>query len=145
MSHQLGQNAVNRVRMEEGDLESEETLPRLLVDQLDTALGELVDRGPDVSDLVGNVVHPGPPLGQKFANRRLLTQGREQLDPALSELQGGGLDALLGNSLAMLEPGAKDLFVGRHGLVEVLDRDAQVMDPARLHAGDATRPTRRGG
>jgi hypothetical protein len=39
----------------------------------------------------------------------------------------------------MLEPSAEDPLVRRHRLVEVFDRNAEVMDPASLHAGDATR------
>jgi len=39
----------------------------------------------------------------------------------------------------MFEAGSEDPLVRRHCFVEVLDRNAYVVDPARLHAGDATR------
>jgi hypothetical protein len=38
----------------------------------------------------------------------------------------------------VLELCAEDALVRSHRLVEVLDRDTEVMDPARVHAGDAT-------
>jgi hypothetical protein len=56
-----------------------------------------------------------------------------------SPSEARSFDALLGNGLAMLELGAEDPLVGGHGLVEIFDGDSEVMDPARLHAGDATR------
>jgi hypothetical protein len=37
----------------------------------------------------------------------------------------------------MLHLGAEEPAVGLDGLVEILDRDAEMMDPSRLHAGDA--------
>src|SRR5438034_3516507 len=55
---QLRENAVDRVGMQERDLEPEQTLPRLLVDELDALFRELADRGPDVGDLVGDVQSP---------------------------------------------------------------------------------------
>ena len=102
-------------------------------------LRKLVDRGSDVGDFVGDVVHAGPALGQELAHRRLFAERCKKLDAALAHLQRRGLDALLGNRLAILEPRAEDALVGRHRLVEVLDCDAEMVDPAGLHAGDATR------
>jgi hypothetical protein len=34
----------------------------------------------------------------------------------------------------VLEPRAEEPLVGRHGLVEILDRHAEVVDAARVHA-----------
>jgi len=124
IGHQLGEDTVNRVGMHEGDLEPEETLSRLVVDQLDTLFGELVDRGANVGHLVGDMVHPGPTLGQKLADRRLLAERGQELDATSADGQRGRLDALCGNGLAMLEAGAEDPLIDRDRLVEVLDRDA---------------------
>jgi hypothetical protein len=38
----------------------------------------------------------------------------------------------------VLDPGAEEALVGRDRLVEVFDGDAEMVDPAGLHAGDAT-------
>ena len=76
-----------RIRVDERDLETEESLPRLLVDQLGTLVGELRERRADVVDLVGDVVHPRPALREKPADVRVGAEGREELDPALADPQ----------------------------------------------------------
>ena len=126
------------IGMQERHLEPEEALPRLLVDQLDPLLGELVDRSTDVGDLIRHVVHPRPPLGQELSHRRLVAERRQQLHAAVADLQRCSLDALLGHGLTMLQPCSEDLLIRGHRLVEVVDRDAEMVDPAGLHAGDAT-------
>jgi hypothetical protein len=135
---ELREDAVDRVGMQKRDLEPEQALPRLLVDELNALFRELADCRPDVGDLVGDVVHPRPALGQELAHRRLLAERRQQLDAALADLQGRGFDTLVGNRLSMLEPSAEDPLVRRDRLVEVFNRNAEMVDPASLHAGDAT-------
>jgi len=125
--------------MEKRDFEPKQPLARLLVDELDALLGELVERVANIRDLVSNVVHPGPALGQKLADRRLLAEGREQLDASMANTQRSRLNALVRNLLAMLQAGAEDALIGRHRFVEIVDRHAEVVDTARFHAGDATR------
>lgn len=115
---------MNRVGMHERDLEPEETLTRLVVDQLDTLFGELVDRRANVGHLVSDMVHPGPPLGEELAYRSLIAERRQQFDATRADSQGGRLDALCWNRLAMLKAGAEDPLIRRHGFVEVLDRNA---------------------
>ena len=46
--------------MHEGDLQTEDTLPRLGIDQLRAGRCELGERRCDVVHLIGDVVHPGP-------------------------------------------------------------------------------------
>src|SRR5438132_228622 len=82
-------------------------------------------------DLVGDVVHPRPALGQEAADRRVVARGRKQLDAAGADAQTCRLDALVGDNLAVLELGAEEPLVRRERLVEVFDRDAEVVDPAR--------------
>ena len=122
--YQLREDAVNRVGMHERDLEPEEALPRLVVDQLDTLFGELVDRGANVRDLVSDMVHPGPPFGEELADRSLIAERGQQLDATRADRQGGRFDALCWNRLAMLEARPEDPLIGRHRFVEVLDRNA---------------------
>src|SRR5262249_22329677 len=116
----LREHPVEAVRVDERDFEAEQPAPGLLVDQLRTFLGELPDGLADVGDLVGNVVHAGPALGQELPDRRLLAERSEQLDAAGADAQGSGLHALVGDSLAMLDLGPEQALVGRDGLVEVL-------------------------
>ena len=48
-----------------------------------------------------------------------------------------GLDTLLAERLAVLEPRVEEALIGRDRLVEIGDRDAEMMDPP--HPRDATR------
>src|SRR5256886_17489785 len=88
IGHQFGEDAVNGVGMHERDLEPEEALPRLVVDQLDTLFGELVDRGANVGHLVSNMVHPWPPLGEELADRSLIAERGQQLDATRARFHG---------------------------------------------------------
>src|SRR4051795_12351630 len=78
----LREHAVHGVGMDERDLQAEEPTPRRLVDQLRALGGELVDRRADVVDLVGDVVHAGPAVGEELTDRRVVAECGEQLDPA---------------------------------------------------------------
>src|SRR3989442_10216694 len=133
MCHQLAEDAVNSVGMEEGYLEPEETRPGLAVDELDTVRRESVQLGLHVVDLERDVVHPGPALGHELADGRVLAERAKQLDPALADEERRRLDALLDDGVAVLEPSPEQPLVRVDRLVEILDRDAEVMDSARRH------------
>src|SRR5438132_534383 len=130
----LREHAVDGIRMDEGDLEPEHPRPRLGVDQLGTPGAEVGECGANVCDLVRDVVHSGPAAGEELADRRLRAERREQLDTACPDEHCRGLDALLGDGGPVLDLGAEQPLVGRHGLVEILDGHAEVVDAARLHA-----------
>src|SRR6266508_6388424 len=72
-------------------------------------------------------------------DRGLVAQGSEQLDPALAHSQGSRLDPLPRNRLPPDDLCAEELLVGLDRLVQVLDGDAEVMDPLRTHPTDAIR------
>jgi uncharacterized protein len=129
---------VNRFRVDERDLEAEHALPWLGVDQLDALPGQIREGRGDIVDLVGDVVHAGAALREKAAHRRIVAERSEQLDAARADLHRGCLHALLLDQLPVLEPGAEHLLVGPHRLVEIRDRDADVVDSSRFHAVDAT-------
>src|SRR5918995_30427 len=135
-AHQFRQHAVGRVGVDEGDLETEEALARLRVDQLGAADGELGQRASDVVDLVGDVVHSRAAIREELADRRVLAERREQLDAALADPHRDGLDALLGDRVAVLDAGAEEALVGGDGLVQILDGDAEMVDSARAHPRD---------
>src|SRR3954454_11303625 len=133
----LREDAVHGIWMDEGHLEAEQAAPGRLVDQLCTLGGELVERRADIVDLVGDVVHAGPALGQELPDRRVVAERGQQLDAVGADAQRRGLDALVGNRLAGLEPRAEEPLVRRERAVEVVDGNSEVVNPARLHAGDA--------
>src|SRR5437588_3017448 len=120
--------------MDERDLEPEEPAMRLLVDQVHALRGETPKLFVEVGDLVGDVVHPGAALGQELADRRVVPKRREQLDTALANPNGRRLDALLGDGFPPLDFGAEEPAVRVDGLVEILDRHPEMVDPLGLHA-----------
>lgn len=127
------------VGVDECDLEAEETRTRLLVDQLGASIGEVPKGRREVVDLVGDVMHSGPALGEEPADRRVLAERAHQLDPALADPHGDSLDALVVEPAALLDAPTKQPLVRPDRLVEVLDGDAEVMDPEGLHGPDASR------
>ena len=130
--------------MHEGHLQAEHPAPRLGVDQLGSLLGERLDRRVHVVDLVGDVMHPGPALGEESPDRRVGAERREQLDPTLADAHGRGLDALLLDALTVLEPSAEEPLVRRYRDVEILDGDADMVNASCVHTGDGTVATMAG-
>src|SRR5262245_64658062 len=104
----LREDAVDGVRVDEGDLEAEEPTARARVDQLGPFGGELIEGGADVVDLERDVVHPGAPLREELADRRVLAERGQQLDPVGADAQRRRLDALLLERLAVLELGSEE-------------------------------------
>src|SRR5436853_2839534 len=133
MCYHRREDSVDGVGMDERDLEAEEALPRLVVDQLRAAPGEVRQRLAQVVDLVGDVVHARPAAREELAHRRVRAERGEQLDTALADADRSRLDALLRHELAVLELGAEETLVRGERLVEVLDGDAEVVDAARRH------------
>jgi hypothetical protein len=124
--------------MNEGDLEPEQAAVGLGVDQLGALRREIGKSRADVGHLVGDVVHPGAPLGEEPPDRRVVAERGDELDQALADADRRRLDTLCLDALAMLEPAAEQTLVRRHSRIEVLDRDADVMNPKRLHSTDVT-------
>ena len=123
--------------MDERHLEPEEALPRRCVDQVGARVGEFRERRPQVADLVGHVVHARAPLGEEAADGRVLAQGLEQLDTALSDPHRRRADALVVDGRAMLDLGPKKAFVRAQSRIEILDSNTQMMDPPRFHPREA--------
>jgi hypothetical protein len=117
--------------MDERDLEAEHAAPRRLVYQLRACLREMRERGADVLDLVGDVVHPRAALGEEPAHRRVVVERAQQLEPALSDADGRSLDALLLHTGALLEPRAEEAFVGVERTVEIRDGETDMVHGGR--------------
>ncbi len=130
--------------MDEGDLEPEHALARRGVDQLGALPGEVRERGPQIIDFVGDVMHTGAVAREKTPDWRVDAERGDQLDAAVPDLHRRCLHALLLDTFPVLEPGTEQLLVRPHRLVEIRDGDADVVDSACLHPGDATASTFRG-
>lgn len=129
--------------MHESDLQTEHPPSRLGVDQLGALPCELPERGADVLHLVGDMVHPRPAPGEEPPHRRVVAERCEELDAAPADAKRGRFDTLLLDAGTLLEATAEAALVRRHRLVEIGDRDADVMDPPRLHVRDRTRKPQR--
>lgn len=129
---------MDRFRMHECHLEAEHSAPRRRVDQLGALRGQPRERAGDIVDLVGDVVHSRAALREEPADRGVGAERREKLDAAVAETHRRRLDALLLDALPVLQPAPEEALVRRHGDVEVLDGDADVMNSACFHPGDAT-------
>jgi len=130
--------------MDEGDLEPENALARCGVDELGALPGEIRERGAYIVDFVGDVMHAGAVAREKTPDGRVGAERGDQLDAAVADLHRRCLHALLLDAFPMLEPGTEQLLVRPHRLVEIRDGDADVVDSACLHPGDATASTFRG-
>ena len=120
--------------MDESDLEAEHAATRRRVDQLRTGLREMRESGRKVIDLVGDVVHSRPALREEPADRRVLVERAQELEPTGADADRRGLDALLLDTRALLEPCAEQPLVCIERAVQIIDRQTDVVHRAgRLH------------
>ena len=122
------------VRVDEGDLEPEETPVWLVVDELDTLRGEAFQLTSKIAHRVRDVMHARSASGEELADRRLLAERREELDATLTDAHRRRFDTLLGNRVAMLHLGAEQPPIRVDRVVEILDGDSEMVNPLRVHA-----------
>jgi hypothetical protein len=120
--------------MDKGNLEAEHAAARRLVDQLRSRLRKMRERSAEVVDLVGDVMHSRPSLREKTADRSVVVERTEQLEPALADPDRGRLDALILDTRAPLELRSEQALVGVESAVQILDGEPDVMHRAgRVH------------
>ena len=103
------------------------------------ASGQLLERGVDVVDAVGDVVETGALALEELADRRVGPERAQELDVAVADVEQDGLDALLLDRLAVGERHRHRALVERQRGVEVVGGNADVIDqaehPARVYLG----------
>ena len=100
----------------------------------------------DVLDLVRDVVHPRAPLGEEPADRRVLAERGEQLDRLAPTSTEAASTPWSGTASRCSSAPPSRPCTSPTRLLEIGDRDADVVDAARVHAADATsRPVERAG
>ena len=129
---------MDRVGMDESHLEAEHPVPRRLVDQLGTGVGQVREGSAYVVDLVRDVVHSRAALREEAADGRVVPESAQQLEPTRADADRRSLHALFLDSRAMLEPGAEEALVRVERAVEILDGKTDMVHRAgrlreRLH------------
>ena len=114
----------------------------MLVDQLGARRLELAQRSLEIRACERDVMHAGAATREKAADRRVGAGRSEQLDAALADEERHRLDPLGLERAAMLDDRPEQPLVRRDRLVEILDGDAEMMDPADAHSRDASRCVR---
>ena len=133
----LRENAVDGIRVDERDLEPEEPLARRFVDQVGAGIRELGEGRAQVADLVRHVMHAWTALREEAADRSVLAEGAEKLQPAVPDPDRRRLHALFLHPRTVLKPRAEEALVRLERAVEVVDGEADMVNGARsFHLGD---------
>jgi len=107
---------------------------RPLVYELDACAPSRIKGGLDVVGPIRHVMKAGAASREELPDRRVRPERAKQLHVALADAKQHGLHALLLDGLVVLDRHAEPLFVQRDRPVEVLDGNADVVDPAE-HGG----------
>src|SRR5690348_7379979 len=129
----LDQHPGHAAGVDERDLEAEEALARLGVDEFGARLRRGGEGRTDVVDQERHVVHPRAAALQEPPHRRVLGERPQQLDAAVADDQGDGLDTLAGHDLAVLDLRAEQADVRVHRARQVVHGVADMMDRSRMH------------
>jgi hypothetical protein len=123
--------------MDECNLRAEKPSPWMLVDELGARVLELAERLLEVGALERHVMHAGAAPGEEAPDRRVFPGRRQELHARVADEERDRDDALLGKSVAVLDRRPEESLVRRDRFLEVVDRDAEMMDAADPHAVDA--------
>src|SRR4051812_1391970 len=135
ISHQFREDAVDGVGVHERYLETEEPRVRLGIDQVHAGRAEPRELGPHVVDPVRDVMHARPAACQEPADRRVVAERLDQLDPAVAHTDGRRVDPLVVDARAMLELGTEQGEIRVQRSVEVGDGEPNVVYGPRRHEG----------
>ena len=124
--------------MDERDFEPVEAPPRYLIDELRSRDVEIAECSVDVVGRERDVMHPWSASREKPTNRSVLTGRGEELYAAVAHEKRDGVYALALQRIAVLDARAEKPLPGLDRLLEVGDRDPEMMDAADAHAADRT-------
>ena len=114
--------------MDECDLETEHPAAGRLVDQLDAVGLESGELRAEIGGFERDVVDARPALREELADRRVGAERGEQFDAGVPKPQRRRLDALVLDTLTVLERGAEERRPARDRGVQVVDGDPDVVD-----------------
>ena len=123
---------MRRRRVDERDQRAFRARPRRLVDQPHALRLQLRQRRRDVVDAQRDVVDAGPALLDVLRDRRIGRRRFEQLERRLADRNEVRAHPLRRHLLGRLDLEPERVAIERQRRVEVLDRNADVIEP-RLH------------
>jgi len=126
---QLDEDAVEGLGMSEGHPGTARTWPGLGVDHTDTGIGHALEGGLDVLHRQGDVVDTRALAVQELGDGAVLGRWFQQLYVGLTHRQHGHPDLLGGHLLFVVHRDAQALDVGGHRALQVVDGDADMVDP----------------
>jgi len=106
-----------------------DTGPRLFVDQPQAGGADGLERPLDVVGPIGDVVKAGAAPCEEAAHGGVRAEWAQQLDVAVAHAEENRLDALRLDRLTVLKLHPEPVAVERDGVVEILNRDSDVVDP----------------
>jgi len=125
---QLGQHAVGRFWVQEGNKLPRRSVEGFVMDQAHAGAGRLGKLGGDVISAKGDVMNPLAAVGQELGNRAFRRGRLEQFQMNASDIKECRPHLLGGNLLAVFTAQPERFFINRHRLVERANRDAKVID-----------------
>lgn len=126
--HDFGEDATGRRRMQEGDARPTDAGPRLLVDEAHPGVAKTRENSLEIGYLVCDMVQTRAPRGQELPDRGVGPQRGEELDVILSHVEQNGLHPLLLDHLAVHQLHGEGGLVQLQGVLEALNRNADVVD-----------------
>jgi hypothetical protein len=119
--------------MDERDLVPAEPAPKHGLDQRRSARAELGGGRSDVGNLERDVVQAGPSPLEEPSDRRVRAQRGDELDTPSSDQEVGRLDAFVLDAPSQLDGGVEQTLVRRDRLLEIVDRERDVVNGVHLH------------
>jgi hypothetical protein len=125
---QLGEYAVGRFRMQEGNEFSGSALKGFLMDQAHAGSCGLRQLAGDVIGTKSDVMNSLAAIGQELGNGTFRRRRLEQFQVNASDIEERRTHLLGRDLLAVLTTQSKRFFINGHGLIERANRDAKVID-----------------
>ena len=125
---QLGEDTDCALGVEEADVQTFSPLTRLLVDQLDALISELLQRFVSVRHSESDVVDTFPTLLDELCDGAFGRGSFEQFDLRLTDLEEGRLNLLVCYFFDVVALQTEDAFIIRQRCFDTLYGDAKMLD-----------------
>jgi hypothetical protein len=135
---QFNQHPIGAVGMYEDHPPSTGSDRRLRSDEAHARISKPLQARVKIGHLEAKVMYPGTPLLEKTGDTALLRSWPHQLDLPLVGGQKGYGGLLIGEVFHTTDLQAQGLAPEPEGIVQVIDNDRHMMDPASLRHGESS-------